>query len=93
MLSNGDSGLSLKTLKVAIAAIVLHLAVSTHALGVSPLPSGTMRTSDGVIRTVTLNTKSTVLLSSRSKSSSFTMLVNRIHNLKDIIYTLVHQIL
>ena len=54
-----------------------HLTVSAHLLCVAALPGSVAGTTDGVVGAVTLDTKSTVLATSRGKSTSLSVLVHR----------------
>ncbi len=57
-----------------------HLSVSAHALGVASLPGGSVRTTDGVVGAVTLDSEATVLSTSRGEASSLTVLVDRVND-------------
>ena len=56
------------------------LTVSAHTLGVVALPLGSVGTTNGVVGSVTLDTKTTVLLASRGETTALSVLVDRIDN-------------
>ena len=58
----------------------MHLTVSAHALGVSSLPVGAVRAANGVVGTMALDTKTTVLAASRGEATSFAVLVNGVND-------------
>lgn len=55
---------------------ILHLTVSAHGLGVVSLPLGSVRTTNGVVGTVTLDSQTTMLAASRSQTTAFAVLVD-----------------
>ena len=56
------------------------LAVSAHGLGVASLPGSSVGTTDGVVGSVALDAQTSVLLAGGSKTTSFSVLVNRRNN-------------
>lgn len=55
-------------------------SVSTHALGVATLPGSSMRATNGVVRAMTLDSQSTVLLARGGQAAALAVLVNGIAN-------------
>ena len=58
----------------------MHLSVLAVHLGVSSLPGGSVGTTDGVVGSVALDTETSVLLAGGGETSSFTVLVHRVHD-------------
>jgi hypothetical protein len=61
----------------SITTLIL-LTITKKSGSIASLPGSSVRTSDGVVSTMTLNSETTRLSASRCKTSSFAMLVHRV---------------